>query len=144
MAELFDKIGWVSRILALVAYLVCRRRGRVDPREHLQHDERAAAGVRDPARAGGAKGGGVRGHRAESVAIAALGALCGFVIYTAIMLGGAAIVRSQTGVAMETLQFHPVLILAPVAITALGALCGLVPAFKAYRTDVAANLVPNS
>ena len=34
--------------------------------------------------------------------------------------------------------------LVPLAMIALGALAGLVPAFKAYRTDVASNLTPLS
>jgi putative ABC transport system permease protein len=35
-----------------------------------------------------------------------------------------------------------VLVLAPLGVTALGTLAGLLPAWKAYRTDVASNLAP--
>jgi putative ABC transport system permease protein len=80
----------------------------------------------------------------ESAAISAIGAAAGFVVYVAIMLVAAAVVRAQTGVVVSVFEFHPVLVVAPLGMTALGAVCGLVPAFKAYRTDVAANLAPSS
>ena len=41
MADLFDRIGWVSRILSMVAYLVVVVAAGLDPGEHLQHHERA-------------------------------------------------------------------------------------------------------
>ena len=80
----------------------------------------------------------------ESAAISAIGALAGFAVYAAVMFGAAAVLRSQTGVVVDVFRFHRVLVLAPLGMTALGALCGLVPAFKAYRTDVASNLAPSS
>jgi putative ABC transport system permease protein len=144
MSDLFDKMGWVHKILALVADLVCVvAAGSILASIYNTINERR----REFAilRALGARKATVfTTIVTESIAIAALGALCGFVIYFSIMLGGAAIVRAQTGVVIDVLQVHAVLILAPVGITALGALCGFIPAFKAYRTDVAANLVPNS
>jgi putative ABC transport system permease protein len=39
MADLFDKIGWVNKILGLVAYLDRRRSRRINSREHLQFDQ---------------------------------------------------------------------------------------------------------
>ena len=56
----------------------------------------------------------------------------------------AAVIRAQTGVVIDPLTLHPVLALAPAGMIALGALAGIVPAWKAYRTDVAENLVPSS
>ena len=41
-------------------------------------------------------------------------------------------------------KFDPALWMTPVGMIILGALAGLVPAFKAYRTDVASNLTPLS
>jgi putative ABC transport system permease protein len=66
------------------------------------------------------------------------------VIYAVLMTIVAQIIRAQTGVVLDVLAFHPVMIFAPLGIIALSALAGIVPAFKAYRTDVATNLVPNS
>jgi putative ABC transport system permease protein len=93
---------------------------------------------------------------AESAAISAIGAACGFVVYFGVMVFAAHKVLVETGVVVEifkltpgfTIAFGlihvPMEVIVPVVMTLLGALCGLVPAFKAYKTDVASNLVPNS
>jgi putative ABC transport system permease protein len=49
-------------------------------------------------------------------------------------------VRAQTGVVLDALKFDHALWITPAGMIALGALAGLVPAIKAYRTDVASNL----
>ena len=54
------------------------------------------------------------------------------------------VVREQTGVVLDLLVWHPVLVAAPLGMTLLGALAGLLPAMKAYSTDVARNLLPTS
>jgi hypothetical protein len=41
-------------------------------------------------------------------------------------------------------KLDAVLWLTPVGMLLVGAIAGLVPAFKAYRTDVASNLVPST
>ena len=45
---------------------------------------------------------------------------------------------------MTSMALLAALALTPLAMIALGALAGLVPAFKAYGTDVASNLTPLS
>ena len=82
--------------------------------------------------------------RVESTTIAALSSLLGFVVYGAIVLAAAIIVKQQTGVVLDPLKFHPVIVAAPAGMIVLGAIAGIVPAFKAYSTDVAANLVATS
>jgi putative ABC transport system permease protein len=47
-------------------------------------------------------------------------------------------------VVLDPVKFNPVMLWAPAALIALGALAGIVPAFKAYRTDVAEHLAPTS
>jgi len=59
-------------------------------------------------------------------------------------MAAAAVIRSQTGVVLDVARFHPVLVLGPLGMMALGALAGVVPAVKAYATDVASNLNPTS
>ena len=81
---------------------------------------------------------------AEATAIAGLGAVVGYVIYAGILGLAFVIVRAQTGVVLDVFKADPVLWLTPLGMVAVGALAGLVPAFKAYRTDVATNLVPAS
>jgi putative ABC transport system permease protein len=78
----------------------------------------------------------------EAVAIAVIGGIIAFGVYGAIMGVAAAIVRSQTGVVIDPLAWHPVLVWSPCGMIALSAVAGLVPALKAYRTDVATNLAP--
>jgi putative ABC transport system permease protein len=56
----------------------------------------------------------------------------------------AQIIRTQVGVVLNPFTFDPVMLWEPAAFIALGALAGIIPAIKAYRTDVAKNLTPLS
>lgn len=144
MAELFDKIGWMNRILAFVAYLVIVvAAGSILASLYNTINERR----RDLAilRALGARKGTIFSLIVlESTAISAVGAILGYVVYAAILSVAAKIIRAQTGIVIDVFAFHPVLILAPAAMIALGALAGVIPAIKAYSTDVASNLAPVS
>ena len=144
IADLFGKIGWFDRVLALVAYLVAFvAAGSVLASIYASMSARR----RDLAilRALGA-----RRHTiftavvAEAAVIGALGALAGFVVYGALLAGVARIIRAQTGVAIDVLAMHPVLWIAPLAMIALCALGGIIPALKAYRVPVAETLAPTS
>jgi putative ABC transport system permease protein len=80
----------------------------------------------------------------EAVAIAGLGMIVGFAVYLGILTGVAWVIRAQTGVVLDPLAPDWVLVWAPVSMISLSALAGIVPAFKAYRTDVAEGLAPES
>jgi putative ABC transport system permease protein len=144
MAELFNKIGWFDRVLALVAALVAVvAAGSVLASIYNSMNERR----RQIAimRALGARRSTVASTVVlEAVAIAVLGGLIGFAIYGAIMTTAGAVIRSQTGVVLDSLAWNPVLLWAPAGLITLSALAGIVPALKAYRTDVAENLAPIS
>jgi putative ABC transport system permease protein len=144
MADLFDRIGWVSRILTMVAYLVMAvAAGSILASIYNTMNERR----REFAilRALGARRGTVFSTIVlESTTITFLGALVGYLVYGAIFTAAFYIVRAQTGVVLDVLKLDPALLLTPIAMIVLGALAGLVPAFKAYRTDVASNLTPVS
>lgn len=144
MADLFDKMGWVNRVLTLVAYLVVLvAAGSILASIYNSMNERR----REFAilRALGARRRMVfTAIVLEASTISAVGALAGFLVYGAILTGAAVIVREQTGVVLDVWRFHPALLLAPLGMIGLGALAGVVPAFKAYSTDVAANLMPHS
>ncbi len=144
MAELFSKIGWFDQVLALVAYLVALV---------------ASAGVlvaiynsmsarqRDIAilRALGARRRMIFGVIVlEASAIGALGMVAAFAVYAVIVGGVAKIIQAQTGVMLTPFACNPVMLWAPLGMIALCALGGLLPAWKAYRTDVAAHLAPVS
>lgn len=144
MAQLFDKIGWFDRVLAIVAYLVAAvATGSILASIYNSMNERR----RDFAilRALGARRFTVFATIVlESTLIAALGMLIAFGIYLAIMSGATSVIRAQTGVVLNPLAWHPVMLWAPLGMISAAALAGIVPAVKAYRTDVASNLVPAS
>ncbi|HZE99848.1 MAG TPA: ABC transporter permease [Planctomycetota bacterium] len=144
MAELFDKIGWVNKILGLVAYLVVVvAAGSIMASIYNTMNERR----REFAilRALGAKRRTVFSAIVlESTAIATLGSVLGYAVYGAIVVAAAIVVKQQTGVVLDPLKFHPSLVLTLAGMVGVGALSGVVPAFKAYATDVASNLVAAS
>jgi putative ABC transport system permease protein len=144
MADLFDKIGWFDRVLTLVSYLVALvAAGSILASIYNSMNERR----RELAimRALGARRATVFSAIVfESASIAALGVLGGFIIYSILLSVVAGIVRTQTGVVLEPFRFNAVMLWSPAMFLALGALAGIVPALKAYRTDVAANLTPHS
>ncbi len=144
MAELFNKIGWINRVLELVAYLVVIVAAfsiLASIYNSINERRREFAILR----ALGAKRTTVFSVIIlESAITALIGAVCGYFVYLAILFATAFIVRSQTGVIIDIFQFDWILILTPVGMTIVGAIAGLIPAFKAYRTDVAENLIPIS
>lgn len=140
MTELFDKLGWLERVLALVAWLVVvvaaaavltglynsmnERRRDLALLRALGADRRTvfAAVV------------------LEAGAIAALGGLFGLLAHCGLMTLAATVIRSQTGVALDPWALAPVMAWGPTLTVVLGMLAGLLPAWKAYRTDVADTL----
>lgn len=137
VTELFDRLGWLERVLTLVAWLVAVvAAASVLTGLHNSMNERR----RDLAvlRALGA-------HRRtvfaavvlEAGTIAALGAGAGLLAHLAFMTLAAVIIQDQTGVVLDPWTLDPVLFWGPALIVLLGALAGLAPAWKAYRTDVA-------
>jgi putative ABC transport system permease protein len=144
VAELFNRIGWADRVLAIVAYMVVLVAGGsiLASLYNTMNERRREFAI---LRALGARRQTVfAAIVAESAAIAMIGTLVGYIIYAGLLGATAAIVRQRTGVVLELTAWHPVLVLTPIGMTLLGALAGVVPAVKAYSTDVASNLVPQS
>lgn len=144
MAELFDKIGWFNRVLALVSYLVAIVAAvsiLAGIYNSMNERRREIAILRT-----------LGARRAtiftcivlEAASISTLGMLMGFAIYGVIFTTAAGIIRAQTGVVLDPLKFNPVMLWAPAVLIALGAVAGIIPAVKAYRTDIARNLAPIS
>jgi putative ABC transport system permease protein len=144
IAELLKKISWFDQILALVAYLVAIVAvGSIVASIYNSMNERR----RQIAllRALGARRITIFCTVVlEAVAIAVLGISISFVIYGAIMTIVSAVVRAQTGVVLDPLAWHAVMFWTPVGLIGLSAVSGIVPALKAYFTDVADNLAPVS
>jgi putative ABC transport system permease protein len=144
MAELFQKIGWFDKVLALVAYLVAL----VSAAGVLVAIYNSMASRRRDIAILRALGAGrlfLSGAIVlEATAIGAIGMVAGFAAYAAIVSAVSAIIRDQTGVLIEAFAYNPVMLWAPLGMIGLCALSGLLPAMKAYRTDVAENLAPVS
>ncbi len=144
MSELFSKIGWFDQVLTLIAYLVALvSTGGVLVAIYNSMSARR----RDIAilRALGAHRRTIFGAIVlEAAAIGLLGMIAAFAVYAVIVSVVAAIIRAQTGVLLDPWAFNRVMLWAPFGMIALSALSGLVPAWKAYRTDIADNLAPVS
>jgi putative ABC transport system permease protein len=144
MADLFNKIGWINRVFEMVAYLVVvvSVAAIMASIYNTINERRREFAI---LRALGARRRTVLASIVlESTTIAVLGAIAGYVVYGTVLGVAAYVLRQQTGVVLAVFQFHPVLIATPVGMALLGAIAGLVPAYKAYSTDVAENLVPHS
>lgn len=144
VSQLFNKIAWFDRVLAAVAVLVAVvAAGSVLASIYNSMNERR----RDIAilRALGARKGTVFSAIVlEAATIGTLGAIAGLLVYGLITMAAANVIRAQTGVVLNPLAYNPMMIGAPLGLIALSALCGVVPAWKAYRTNVADNLLPVS
>jgi putative ABC transport system permease protein len=144
VAELFDKIGWFDRVLALVSYLVAvvASASILASIYNSMNERRREIAI---LRALGARRTTIfAAILLESASISAFGMLAGFVVYGAIVSVVAQIMRAQTGVVIDPFKFSKIMLWAPAALITLGALAGVVPAVKAYRTAVAENLAPLS
>ena len=144
MAQLFDKIGWAHKVLSMVAYLVCvvGAASILASLYNAMNERRREFAI---LRALGARRSTVFGAiLAESTAIAALGGVLGLLVYGLVFSIAAQVIRAEAGIVLDLWQLHPSMWLAPLGVTALGALAGIVPAMKAYRTDVATHLVAHS
>lgn len=140
MAEFFDKLGWLNRVFELVAYLVvvvaafsilASIYNSINERKREFAILRALGASRPTV---------FSVILLESTIIAALGVLVSFIFFGLIMLVAAYLVREQTGVVLNIFRFDWALILVPLVMILVGAIAGLIPAFKAYKTDVAGNL----
>jgi len=140
MADLFDKLGWAVRVLALVAYLVVVVAAAsivASIVNTMQERSREFAILR----ALGARRRTVFASiLLEAATIGFLGAGLGFLVYAGILAATHSVVRSQTGVVLDVWIWHPVFLAAPAAVVLLAACAGLLPARMAYRTDVAGHL----
>jgi putative ABC transport system permease protein len=144
MQDLFGKLFWFVRILEVTAYLVVAvsLAGILASLYNTMNERRREFAI---LRALGARRATVfAAVVSEAAAIACAGALLGFLVYAAILAAAAYTIRARTGVVLDAFAYHPVLWAAPLGIVALGAFAGLLPAAKAYRTDVAGNLAPTS
>jgi len=144
VARLFNRLGWAEKILRWVAYLVAlvAAASVLASIYNTMNERRREFAI---LRALGAGRGTVFGVIVlESATIATLGAVIGFVVYACIMSAAESILRNEIGVALYPYEGHPMMVIVPVGLVVLGAVVGIIPALKAYCTDVAENLIPQS
>ncbi|MBL69871.1 MAG: hypothetical protein CMO74_15745 [Verrucomicrobiales bacterium] len=144
VTSFFQRFEWLRIVLSVMAGLVAlvAAGGILASLHNTMNERRREIAI---LRALGARRGTVFGAIIlESTAIAAIGVLIGFLFYAGFMTTAAHYIAEMAGVVINPLQPHPVLAAAPLSIIALGALAGILPALKAYRTDVAENLIPQS
>ncbi len=146
MADLFDKIGWMNRVMEMIAYLVMVVAGfaiLVAIYNTISERQREFAIMRA---LGASRQKIFSVILFEAGIIAFIGSLIGYVIYTLIFMVTATVIQNRVGVVLDPLNLEGqaliVVIILPVATTLLGLLAGIVPAFKAYQTDVATHLIP--
>ena len=142
MAQLFEKMGWIHRVLELVSYLVVVVAGGsiLASIYNTMNERRREFAI---LRALGARRGTVFSAIVlEAATIAGLGSAVGLLCYAGILLGAATVIRGQTGVVLDLAAWHPVLVWCPAGMIGVGAMSGLLPALKAYSTDVAHYLTP--
>ncbi|MDA1265745.1 MAG: ABC transporter permease [Planctomycetota bacterium] len=140
MAKLIKDLGWVNKVLEAVAYMVVVVAGcsLLASLYNTMNERRREFAI---LRALGARKQTVFAVIvAEATTIAFLGALLGFGVYFGILAIAAEAVQSMTGVVLDLWLVHPSLYWTPLGMLVVGALAGLLPAFKAYSTDVAGNL----
>lgn len=144
MAELFEKLGWMNRVLALVAYLtvLVGAASILASLYNTMNERRREFAI---LRALGARRSTLFASiLGESAAIGALGGVFGIAVQLGIVSLAATVMRRQTGVVIDPFAYSDALWAVPLSVVVLGTLAGLWPAWNAYRTDVAENLGPTS
>lgn len=140
MAELFDRLGWMNRILSLVALLtiiVATAASSAAIFNSLNGRRREIAILRSL----GARRSTIFGAIvAESAAIAAIGCTGGYLAYGAILSTSFIVIREKTGVHLDLVTFDISLVWVPLLVIMLGSIAGLLPAVRAYQMDVADGL----
>jgi putative ABC transport system permease protein len=140
MAYLLSRVSWFDRVLTLVAYLVALvATGSVLASIYNSMNERRR-GIAILRALGARRRTIFSTIVLEAAAISALGMTVAFAVYGGIMAVVTSVVRAQTGVVLHPLAWNEVMLWAPAAMIAVSALAGVVPAIKAYRTDVASHL----
>lgn len=142
--DLFDRIGWVTRVLTFVAWLTVGLASMAilaAITNTINERRREFAILRSLGARRRLVLGAIVG---EGAATAAIGALLAFPVYISVMAVAAAIIREQTGVVLEMFRGGEMLLMAPLVSIVLGALAGLPAALRAYATDVATHLSPTT
>jgi len=144
MTSFFQRFDWLRVVLGAMAVLVALvgAGGILASLHNTMNERRREFAI---LRALGARRGTVFGAIIlESLTIAILGVIIGFVFYAGFIAMSAHYIADMTGVVINPMETNVIMALAPAGILVLGTLAGILPAMKAYRTNVAENLVPQT
>lgn len=144
MAEFFERMGWVHLVLEGIAYLMIlvASASILSSLYNTMNERKREFAI---LRTLGAK------RRTlfsllilEATSIAFIGIFLGYLFYVLLLSGIGFFLQTRIGIFLDLTAFHPILILAPLGTLALGAISGIIPAWKAYQTDVASLITPTS
>ena len=144
MLDLFNKVGWVHKVLEMVTWLimlVAAATVLVSIYNTLNDRRREFAILRS---LGAPRSNLLNIILSQSFILSVLGVIGGFIFYGTILSVAGRIIRDQTGVLIEIFRYSPILWIGPLTMILMSLLVALIPAFKAYKTDVADNLKPTS
>ena len=144
MLDLFNKVGWVHKVLEMVTWLimlVAAATVLVSIYNTLNDRRREFAILRS---LGAPRLNLVGMILNQAFVLSVLGALGGFIFYGLILSIAGQIIRSQTGVLLEIFKYSHILWIGPTVMIIMSLLVAILPAYKAYKTDVAENLKPTS
>jgi len=144
MTNFFQRFDWLRVVLGAMAILVALvgAGGILASLHNTMNERRREFAI---LRALGARRGTVFGAIIlESLTIAILGVIIGFVFYAGFIAMSAHYIADMTGVVINPVETNVIMALAPAGILVLGTLAGILPAMKAYRTNVGENLVPQT
>jgi len=142
MAELFQRVGWATLVLRIVAVLVAvvaLLSNTAALLNTLNERRRDIAILRS---LGASRGMILRQIVLEAGTIGTLGAAGALCLYVVLATAVGQAIRAETGLVIDPMTWHPAIVAVPLATILLSAIAGLIPALGAYRTDVAKNLTP--
>lgn len=140
MAEIYNKLFWVADVLKLIASLVVAVAGAslLACIYNTMNERRREFAILRALGAGRSIVFSAIVLEAQSIAL--LGSLLGYGVYFLVLGYAVGLVEQKTGVLLDPTALHPVLVWGPLGMLGIGALAGLLPAWKAYSTDVARTL----
>ena len=144
MLDLFDKVGWVHKILEMVSWLimiVAAATVLVSIYSTLHDRRREFAILRS---LGAPRISLINIILSQAFLLSVLGVIGGFIFYGIILSVAGQIIRAQTGILIEIFKYSQILWFGPVTMILMSLFVSMIPAFKAYRTDVSENLKPTS
>ena len=144
MLKLFDKLGWVHKVLELVSWLiivVAATTVLVSVYNTLNDRKREFAILRS---LGAPKSELFKIILMQSLLLSLLGVMGSFVFYFIILSAAGRIIRDKIGIMLDSFAYSPILWIGPLVMIGIALLTSLIPAVKAYRIDVVKNLNPES